>query len=657
MSSTRVSKRRRTSHLSETSLSPSAGTNTLASSCSSPAPATTEPSSSSQPDTLRRFFSWCDKQGIAIDHRLGLRYTSYNPNSWSISIHASTSIPADSVVVTIPKSAVLSRKTSALSPFLHSESERWLSDNPETVGLELSLCLLYERLLHSKSRFYPFLSILPRLPLPLPFFQPNINPWLNGTETHRINSRAETAYHLSNNTDSWVWEGHDYGMCKAKALSYFHDVGIPVLGKSGLWGKNEAEHLDGLEGKFVACYTHVSSRDFIVDAYHGVALVPVAELYNHAEVNTVQFESDQDVCECCGTALIGGHDEGKCRASNKEEKSEDASSDGGEVEEDDEARSTAETEEEDESEVEVKEEEDDEAEQEGEAQSEEEDDEKFEIEDTLDLRTLTPHSTGDEIYNTYGPLTNPLLLTRYGFCLDTETDFERYTLDLRFARERRGYLEAFLSDPTFFCPNDGMPEIVGVFITVLRFIRSRFPPSEEGEEEEAEEGTRELKVFDNLHQLESLLPLSSFPPALFVILSPLIHPQPNQDDDLVDRDQLQPLFLISTGQTSIPLFTLTYLMHHFHNSSPLITPPLPTELEVEDAKMQATLSTLHAFWTARLEHLHICRKVDEALALLQPDSKEEYITKACIQQAYQEYVSLKSALASFEELLIVPPSP
>lgn len=657
MSSPRASKRRRTRLSEEPSLSPSSATTTTttpATSCSSPIPSSS--SSTSKPAPLRRFLSWCDSQGISIDPRLDFGYTQFTPNSWSISIHASHPIPTDTVIVTIPKTAVLSRKTSALSPILHSHPS-FLSDNPETVGLELALCLLYERLLHSQSRFYPFLSILPRLPLPLPFLQSPLKPWLSGTETCRINTRASTSYHLFHTDENWIWD-QDFGMSHSKALDYFHTIAIPILRKSKLFGKDEAQHLQGLERKFLTCYTHVSSRDFIVDTWHGVGLVPVAELFNHAEVNTVQFESDQEVCEFCGRALIGGHDQKICTAGKGSDVGDtnsdlDADTD---VDDEEENKSTQGEEDQDKAETEQEAKGEEGKEQVAKPHDqgvEEDEDEQVDIDDTLELRTLTPHQPGEEIYNTYGPLTNPLLLTRYGFCLDTETDFERYTLDLRFPVERRSFLDAFTScsDPNF---TRGIKQVEGCFWGVLDWVNAKFPPKEDEEEGEGE--GEKLTAIDKLHHLSTLFPPHfSLPPTLSAILTPLITPNHTEevDQDLVDRDQLQPLYLNSTGQISIPFFILIYLIR-ISLSSPSHSSfnPEKFEIKVEDHTVQATLKTLQAFYTYRLQALHISKNLEEALQLLSPKVKVEYITKASIQQAYQEYASLTSVISSLKDLII-----
>lgn len=42
--------------------------------------------------------------------------------------------------------------------------------------------------------------------------------------------------------------------------------------------------------QFIHAYTLVSSRAFLVDAYHGLAMVPIADAFNHAADNHVHLE-------------------------------------------------------------------------------------------------------------------------------------------------------------------------------------------------------------------------------------------------------------------------------------------------------------------------------------------------------------------------------
>jgi hypothetical protein len=59
---------------------------------------------------------------------------------------------------------------------------------------------------------------------------------------------------------------------------------------------------------FRRAYTLVSSRAFWVDAYHGLALVAVADVFNHTEEHHVHLEADWEVCRICGSLNSCPHD-------------------------------------------------------------------------------------------------------------------------------------------------------------------------------------------------------------------------------------------------------------------------------------------------------------------------------------------------------------
>jgi len=74
-------------------------------------------------------------------------------------------------------------------------------------------------------------------------------------------------------------------------------------------------HIEGLGngsaptfGDFAYAYSLVSSRAFVVDAYHGLAMVPVADAFNHTVHNTIHLETNHDVCPVCGSWLECKHD-------------------------------------------------------------------------------------------------------------------------------------------------------------------------------------------------------------------------------------------------------------------------------------------------------------------------------------------------------------
>ncbi|KIM32800.1 hypothetical protein M408DRAFT_326532 [Serendipita vermifera MAFF 305830] len=66
---------------------------------------------------------------------------------------------------------------------------------------------------------------------------------------------------------------------------------------------------------FRRAYALVSSRAFWVDAYHGLALVPIADAFNHTEEHHVHLETDWEVCRVCGALQACEHDEDEDRSS------------------------------------------------------------------------------------------------------------------------------------------------------------------------------------------------------------------------------------------------------------------------------------------------------------------------------------------------------
>jgi len=64
-------------------------------------------------------------------------------------------------------------------------------------------------------------------------------------------------------------------------------------------------HIDDL----YHAYSLVSSRAFQVDTYHQLALVPLADAFNHSSSNHVHFASDTWVCEECGKLDECPHDD------------------------------------------------------------------------------------------------------------------------------------------------------------------------------------------------------------------------------------------------------------------------------------------------------------------------------------------------------------
>lgn len=52
----------------------------------------------------------------------------------------------------------------------------------------------------------------------------------------------------------------------------------------------ERVDLSASERGFQHAYALVSSRAFMVDAYHGLAMVPIADAFNHTQENSIHLE-------------------------------------------------------------------------------------------------------------------------------------------------------------------------------------------------------------------------------------------------------------------------------------------------------------------------------------------------------------------------------
>lgn len=189
--------------------------------------------------------------------------------------------------------------------------------------------------------------------------------------------------------------------------------------------EEEEEEFDEIRFKqFASLFLAISSRAFDVDNYRDLALVPGADLFNHDSFNeeNVHFVTLGEVCPYCGKDACGHGEHGP---PDSEEESEEEEQDDEGVEEAIEQLTEitmdyVETMERElaESEAEAEEDED----------SEEEYDEDLDPiiaesyldpDECCDIVLERKVKKGDEVFNTYGDLSNAELLIKYGFCVDS----------------------------------------------------------------------------------------------------------------------------------------------------------------------------------------------------------------------------------------------
>ncbi|KAI0671638.1 SET domain-containing protein [Trametes maxima] len=190
-------------------------------------------------------------------------------------------------VASIPKSAILSVRSCTLAehiqpiPYGHGAT------------LSLSFALYSEMLRGTQSDWYPYVQSLPSAPVPVAkiwgsaaAFSDELDAkeaalWINGTEIQK--------------------ELQDDDGCPLleETCAFFESDVQPLLTSMGAHPT--------LQG-FLHAYSLVCSRAFLVDSYHGLTMVPVADTFNHTHENHVQLGSEFDVCPACGSLAECPHD-------------------------------------------------------------------------------------------------------------------------------------------------------------------------------------------------------------------------------------------------------------------------------------------------------------------------------------------------------------
>lgn len=264
-------------------------------------------------------------------------------------------------VAKIPKSACLSHRTSSLTV----PSDR-LDDLPPAIRLAVHVA--HELALGADSVWAEYLDACPSSPVPVallwdPVEDQDALAWLRGTAVER--------------------EMRKLGYDKVRTRTDVHALGQLCLPEKSLPAQRWIERFyNECAGNLYATasvsrpslplFLHacslVASRAFQIDTYHTLALVPFADTFNHSDSPHVHLASDHWVCSVCGALDECPHDgqqsDGACLPGISP------------------AASTA------------------------------------PAADTCDMVSERFVPAGEEIFNTYGPLSNAQLLASYGFVLE-----------------------------------------------------------------------------------------------------------------------------------------------------------------------------------------------------------------------------------------------
>ncbi|WFC98624.1 tRNA pseudouridine(38/39) synthase [Malassezia yamatoensis] len=243
-------------------------------------------------DRLQTLLEWCNDRGIFWEDRIEVRRVpeifdqdedaEWNAEPGAFAVIAKSIITAGKNLVWIPTEAILSARTSAL---YQNENFRQLRATCNDDALHLALCVAYERHLGNSSHFDGYLQSLPEVvALPLVWRQNWEGlEWFRGTEASRLLTYAE---------DHWdAGAKLKPGYSQHRLRAYWDGAGAEVLRSTGAYLEFD---------QFLRAFTLVSSRAFLINIYHGLSMVPFADLLNHTDMHNTVVQAEEIVCLRCG---------------------------------------------------------------------------------------------------------------------------------------------------------------------------------------------------------------------------------------------------------------------------------------------------------------------------------------------------------------------
>lgn len=291
-----------------------------------------------------------------------------SPNG-GLGVFAKQDLEEGTVLLKLPKSCLFSASNSSIANLL-------VDDEIDGV-LALNIAFLYETtVFKEKSHWFPYLKSIK-------IYNDDgllVLPPSHWSETEKLLLKGSTldTLHGGLAKDEDVQEGFEIAIDLAHKWN--GEFGLPI--PQGFLDVDLSDKQEVLLKfhRFVATAYALSSRIFEIDAFHESALVPIADLFNH-HVTTpdVHFSSLYDVCQLCG-------EPGMCKHLVAEAALEAAQQDLSEQEMD-----------------------------ESSDEDEDNDDDESKQDELVDMTLVHAVKKGQEVFNSYGDLSNALLLARYGF--------------------------------------------------------------------------------------------------------------------------------------------------------------------------------------------------------------------------------------------------
>lgn len=297
-----------------------------------------------------------------------------------LGVYAQCNLKEGETILQLPKSCVFSASNSSIANLLF---------DCEVDGmLALIVAFIYETsVFKENSHWYPYLKSIKIADGNTLYLPPNL--WDSRSKKLLKGSTLDTLHHGLDHEEE-VEQGYELAFDLAKQWNIEFGLSIPE------------QYFSSFE-QFVAVAYAISSRVFEIDNYHESALVPIADLFNHSvdcQGPHVRFVSLYDVCGECGEPGMCRHLIAEAALEREEEQPADGkqSSNSGVIS------------------MQLVQDLDDLDDEPHEEQ------EKGLVpnvhpDECVDIVVTRDVPKGQEIFNSYGELSNALLLARYGFCV------------------------------------------------------------------------------------------------------------------------------------------------------------------------------------------------------------------------------------------------
>ncbi|KAI9193259.1 uncharacterized protein BJ171DRAFT_603962 [Polychytrium aggregatum] len=357
--------------------------------------------------SLAILLQWMDGNGIKIDHDLIEIQTYLRPGGFCFRVVAKQDLDYDMTVCTIPKEAILSWQNCGIADILEPHH-----DVPDKM--KLVLAIMFEQSQGEKSPWWGYLQSLPVFE-PIPLLWPaddvkELTAFYPHDQTQDV-VLGRLEQHLQP-----ILQAHPTIFAPAEFFSMERSLSIASL---------------------------IKSRAFEVDDYHGDSMVPLADLFNHKSgAENVRIHADRDVCVFCGSNggcecedIDASKSEGEYEGAMDEEWEDvdDTADDMADDMTDDVVDEEAEGNDEDADDADGDRSEDGRSvDQDSDVCPSELDDPDNPLEefvDSLEMIVVNPCAKGDEVFNTYGDISNGELLLNYGF-VEANNPFDAMHVEL-----------------------------------------------------------------------------------------------------------------------------------------------------------------------------------------------------------------------------------